>query len=586
MTTITPKQFEQLYGSESLGMFADLKKQKGFLSRVGSSIKDSFVKGKEQVQGTGEFEDSIAPVRGVQLAGTMATAIPKAVMSGVIPNSAQEWLGENIAEPVGQGFKTVTDLIGSSQSLQKFVMNNPEATKIIEETAKVTGALSEAAGGLVATKGMVQSVSSLASSAQKGVGAISNVPNLALPGGEQVKSAVSNLFKNTKETAKVVRDVVRPVIQEAKTLPGKMRANVAQTRATEATINTLKPAGQTAVRSGVELADVKTLYNIPKTISPKLKPLVNAVQKFASGKSGTNPIEIVGKPIMGAFKKAQSKASSIGVKLGKVADGLGIVTTKQTFPKVFGQLKKVSGLNGLKVNSKGILDFSNTNLASALSKSDRVAIQKIFKDAIKTGTGKSKHLYRQELFNILGGKKTGLAGLSGTQENAFNAIRKGLSDVLDDLNPSYKTLNTQFAKAMSPIQQLKKMLKTAGMDDDLANMKAGLLARRLTSFSKSNPEIRQILRDLDKVIGSSSKTALGVEKLQDFYNILDKYYDIAGQTGFQGQVTSGVSKAIGGKGGVSKAIDVVEGQITKVFGETDIVKQRALEAILKEILGN
>jgi hypothetical protein len=130
----------------------------------------------------------------------------------------------------------------------------------------------------------------------------------------------------------------------------------------------------------------------------------------------------------------------------------------------------------------------------------------------------------------------------------------------------------------------KKLLKSTGFDDDLQNMNAGLLARRLTSFSKSNPEIRQILRDLDKVIGVNSKTALGAEKLQDLYNVLDKYYDIAGQTGFQGQVTAGVSKALD-KGGVSKLIDIAEGQVTRVLGETDIVKQKALEEILKEIFG-
>ena len=113
-------------------------------------------------------------------------------------------------------------------------------------------------------------------------------------------------------------------------------------------------------------------------------------------------------------------------------------------------------------------------------------------------------------------------------------------------------------------------------------MNAGLLARRLTSFSKSNPEIRQILRDLDIVNGTVGKTTLNVEKLQDFYNILDKYYDIAGRTGFQGQVTAGVEKAIG-SGGISRGIDMVEGHVARLFGETDIVKQKALEEILKEL---
>jgi hypothetical protein len=577
MKTYTREEFEQKYGADILPQI-EQRSSGGFLSRIGTSLKDSFLKGKAQVQGTGEFEDSIAPVRGAQLAGTLAMTIPKAVLAGAIPEAGQEFLAEKVAKPIGEGFKTVTDLIGSSPTLQNFVMENPTATKIIEETAKVTGALSETASGLLATQGI----------AKTGMGAV----NLAKTGATKTVELASrgvDLAKTgatkTGDFLRGARDVVKPIIQEAKTLPQKARVNVAQTRATEATIKTLPKIGQTAVRSGVGLSDVKTLYQIPKNVAKNIKPLVKAVQNFASGKSKVNPLEMVGKPIIKAFKTAQSKATTIGSKLGKVSEGLGNVTTKQTFPKVFEQLKKVSGLQGLKVNSKGVLDFSGTNLASALSKADRVAIQKIFTDAIKAGTGKSKHLYRQELFNILGGKKTGLAQLTGTQENAFNAIRKGLSDVLDDLNPTYKALNAQYAKAISPINRLQKLLRSAGVDDDLLNMKAGLLARRLTSFSKSNPEIRQILRDLDKAITTKGTTLMKTEQLQDLYNVLDKYYDIAGQTGFQGQVTAGVSKALD-KGGVSKLIDIAEGQVTRVLGETDIVKQRALEEILKEILGS
>ena len=571
-----PEEVAKAVANFRLSRETKSEEKPGILSRIGTSLKESFLKGKEQVQGTGEYSDSIAPVRGAQLAGTLAMSIPKAVMAGAIPESGQEWLSKNIGEPVAGGFKSVTDLISDSPALQRFVTENPRATKIIEETMKVTGALSETASGLLATQGLAKTALSTVNATRAGVGGVVDV---AKQGADLVKTGASK----TTGFIQGVKDVVKPLIQEAKTLPQKAKVNIAQTRATEATIKSIPQAGQTAVRSGVGLSDVKALYDLPKNVITKIKPLIKSVQNFASGKSTTNPLEIVGKPIVQAFKKAQSKASSIGSKLGSVADNLGNVTSQQVFPKVFTQLKKVSGLQGLKVSTKGVLDFSETNLASALSKADRVAIQKIFTGAIKAGTGKSKHLYRQELFNILGGKKSGLTQLTGTQEQAFNAIRRGLSDVLDDLNPTYKSLNAQFAKTISPVERLQKLLRASGVDEDLLNMKAGILARRLTSFSKSNPEIRQLLRDLDKVIGIKSKTSLGVEKLQDVYNILDKYYDIAGQTGFQGQVTSGVSKALE-RGGLSKAVDLVEGQVARVFGETDIVKQRALEEILKELL--
>jgi len=39
------------------------------------------------------------------------------------------------------------------------------------------------------------------------------------------------------------------------------------------------------------------------------------------------------------------------------------------------------------------------------------------------------------------------------------------------------------------------------------------------------------LRNLDKVTGG--KTTESVEAMQDLYNILDKYYNIAGKTGLK-----------------------------------------------------
>jgi hypothetical protein len=82
---------------------------------------------------------------------------------------------------------------------------------------------------------------------------------------------------------------------------------------------------------------------------------------------------------------------------------------------------------------------------------------------------------------------------------------------------------------------------------------------------------------MDKATAVAGKTRLSVETLQDFYNILEKYYDIAPKTGFQAQVRQGVEKASG--------IGDLAFQTVKGFaGETPIVRQKALESILEEIL--
>jgi hypothetical protein len=80
---------------------------------------------------------------------------------------------------------------------------------------------------------------------------------------------------------------------------------------------------------------------------------------------------------------------------------------------------------------------------------------------------------------------------------------------------------------------MRRFMKTLpDATEDILDMQAGLLARRLTGNAQSNPQIRNILKMLDKATGKTG-TKDSVEALQDLYNIFDKYYSIAGKTGFQ-----------------------------------------------------
>jgi hypothetical protein len=114
-----------------------------------------------------------------------------------------------------------------------------------------------------------------------------------------------------------------------------------------------------------------------------------------------------------------------------------------------------------------------------------------------------------------------------------------------------------------------------GADEDILNMSAGLLARRLTSNAPSNPQLRNILRSIDNIL--KDKTLPNLEGLQDVYNILDRYYDIAAKTGFQGQIKTGIEKA----GDIWTGI---AGKVGEVTGQTPAVRQKAIEDLLKDIL--
>lgn len=583
MQKLTEAQFKKQYGEAGLKAFAEPLTKTTYGSRLVDNVSSDINTRVDKVGDILNRKDTGIVTKGVQVfgqgAGMAANVLEQTVnqipgvskVTGAI-GSGINWLATSKYSPI----KYVGDVVGNSKKLQEVTQlydtdpNFKDTVDAVANIARLGMDVKGAVDSAVFTKNVTSKIASkVAGGVDDGLGGLTR---LTEAGANKISELTSG-----------IRDVAKPIIEEIKTIPAKARTNVAQIRATEATLKTLPKAGETAVRSGVDLSDVKELYKMSKTVSPQYKKLVKVTQDFASGKSKTNPFEVVGKPIVQGLKKAQSNATKIGSELSSVADNLPNFSPANLKQGVFNGLKKVRGLEGLEITPKGQLNFRNTTLATAATKADRVAIQKIFNDAVKNSSAKSKHLLRQELFEVLGGKKKAGVQLTGTQEAAYEAVRKSLADALDNISPTYKALNMKYAKAISPIQKLQKLLGSAGADEDILNMKAGLLARRITSFSKSNPEIRQILRDLDSSIASKGKTLLKTEQLQDFYNILDKYYDIAGKTGFQGQVETGVTKALS-KTGASKLVDMVEGQVKGVIGETEIVKQKALEQILKEIL--
>lgn len=115
-----------------------------------------------------------------------------------------------------------------------------------------------------------------------------------------------------------ISDVVSPLVKEAKLIPGRVSTNIAAKKVAESTIESLpSTVAKTAARSGIDVADIQSLYKMPKGFKDTAKKLLKATQDFASGASKTNPLEIVGQPIVKLIKQAETFASDIGKRLVK-----------------------------------------------------------------------------------------------------------------------------------------------------------------------------------------------------------------------------------------------------------------------------
>lgn len=548
METLSIEEFKKRYGTVGLAA----AKQPGYFDRLKSAASEGV---KKITTGQGQFSGSPNVYNQVSGALKGAAGLAETVSSPVTA------FVEPITKPtIGRIVNYTADKISDSPNVQRFA--NSKVGQVfgsgVEDINNANTVLGAIAGPKLGKTGVSKITGAIESR-------IENIPKL--PTGSGGGGVVSGL-KNVGEMA----------INGAKRIPERISTNVAERQAFREVVDSLPSnTAKNAARDGIDINDIRSLYKIAPEQKGSLKKLAQVVKDFAEGNTSKNPIEMIGQPIVKKLRELEKQGSRIGQQLSKTADTLGVVTTNELAPTVINKLKKVPGLEGLNVNRKGVLDFKNTVLATAETASDRKAIQSIFNTAIRWGTGKKKHLLRQELFEALGGKKRSKLNLTATQEKAYSAIRAALSDVLDKKNPTYKALNNQYRKTIKPLNELRKKLNVEG-DEDIMDMSAGLLSRRITSLSKSGPEIEMLLEALDRATTQKGKVRLSTKTLQNFYNILDKYYDINPKTAFQSQVKQGVEKAVEGP------MSYIGEQIKGFAGETPAVRQRALEKLLKEIL--
>lgn len=535
---------------------------------VVGAIKGGYDTAKEAVQQSETGELSI-PSAGAKMLGAVGSGVAKGfgdIITGTGKIVASPALEQTISKKVQD---VITPIVSNPQIqsvINKYESLPIEQKTIIDSALGITEGLTTLLGGEfgnIAKKGIQTGIKTAEELASKGISTLeSKTGNLVAKGKELVSSATSKASELAQAT-------------ELSRIPSRIQTNIQSKIATEKAIKSLpSETAKIAVRDGIDIIDVRQLENIKNTVDKKLaKELIDTVKQTQAGSLVKDPIEVVGKPIAKRIKELDIQANKIGQQLNDVSQNLGVVTKQELTDAVFNKLKSVSGLKGLKLDN-GKLDFSGTTISSSFTKTDRQAIQNAFTQATKWGNGQKAHKFRQELFEILDGKKKSLENITGTQEKGLQAIRQGLADVLESKNPQYKALNKSYASITKPLTELRKMIKASGnVSEDILDMNAGILARRLSSTSISQGQLRSVLQALDKVTGGTTKES--VESLQDLYNILNRYYDIAPRTGFAGQTKSAIDSSMS---------TIAKNAIKNVAGESVAVRQKALESLLQDIL--
>lgn len=538
-------QMDRELQGEGLTQYMSKPPEKTVLQEVGSNLKE---RGSKMLETSGRedvtFGEKVLRNTG-NVVGAVGDVIAPAVGAGL--------QATGLDKPLGQAVQAVSES-GIGQAVGEVYGGLPERTK------ENLGAVGNIASVVPVVKG-AQIASNLVKTGAKATGQV-------------VKTGAKAIADNTIVDG--VSTLAKSATESVKRIPERMATNVAEKQATELAIKELpSKTAQTAVRDGIDIADVKEVSNITRT--PQVNKLIDTVKRFATGDKTVDPIEVVGEPMIKRVKTLDADRKVIGKQLGDASKTIGVLTKPELQTGVLARLQSVPGLEGLTLTPRG-LNFKGTTLESALSKADRQAIQQAFTEATKWGDGIKAHNFRQTLFENLGGKKKSLANITDTQEKAFESIRSGLSDVIESKSPKYKTLSNEYRKIVQPLGDLRKLMKNIDPNstEDILNMSAGLLARRITSAASSNPQVKQLLQALDNAGIQKGTTKESVTQLQDMYNILNKYYDIAPKTGFQNLVKEGV-------GGGDTLVGMAKETLKNVAGQSNAVRQKALEKLLDEL---
>lgn len=540
----------------------------GYLSRVGEELKGAFQGLQKTTERGATLMNEGKPIQGAVMSGLGApAAFLRAAFSPVTAA---------VAPVIGSAIKATG--IAETAPVQELAKKAGEFSTAHPDLAQNLQSATDIASVLTGTKGATMLGKTVAPTVSR---ATETGLDVARAGVDMVKTGAKATPGLVKATAQGAVDMTKMAGGGLARIPARIGVNVGEKQAVEKAITSLpSKTAQTAVRDGVDIVDAKVLPELVKT--PEARNLIQTVKDFASGNRKVDPIEIVGRPIIKRVKELTRQGKIIGAQLGAVSKKIGPITSQELKDGILAKLKKVPGLEGVTIDSNGALDFSKgTVFGTTISQADKKAVQQAFSEAVKSSTGEQAHLFRQTLFEKLGATKKSFANVSKTYEDGLEAIRSGISDVLGSKNMKYKTFSDEYRKIVTPLSDLRKLMKNIdpNSSEDILNMSAGLLARRITSAASSNPQIRQLLEALDAA-GTKGATKESVTKMQDLYNILNKNYDIAPKTGFQ---NLGRSDNFG-TNIPSGMYEAATGAIKGFTGNTNAVRQASLEKYLEELL--
>ena len=389
-------------------------KQPNALERVGNVIEQQGRTVQEAISGEGEFAGRSDIRRGFEAAGAAATAIP-AVAVAAAPEPVRTVLGK-----AGEVFTNVINFlgekVGSIPAITKWVEQNPEAARNLEEIAGTT----KAAGDISSTILLAQGA---ASGAQKAVDVGSKGVQKA---GQVIASTIDKARPATKALYERSSEIIKPTPTPAKAMGEVLQAK--------------KP---------LTTKDVQAFKNIDTTKVKTYADLKGQVDESIAKLSGQVDDYLAQDPTVVPLSKLVTRTTS----------GSGRVIERNFVETAIGHLKELY--------TTAADDVARADIDDLLAKAQTTGLTRLEVNDIS-------RLYNSEFGSKAFSKVTG-EPLTSVNAQAYENIRSGLKDVArkgmggaeaaatDKIISSLYNVKDLVTKNVAAVQRLQQRIAERGL---------------------------------------------------------------------------------------------------------------------------
>ncbi len=476
---------------------------------------------------------------------------------------------KNIGEKIGFGAEQLGELfipgayVGRATKATKLAKGSIQGLKAGAKTGAVIGTGQGVLSGIQKDK----DIKGITEEALK-FGATGGIIG-GLAGG--ISGGLKARINRKKEIAKLLKEKSSDAVKYKKALTGKIIKDKNATK---------------AVSVGIDETDISFIKNSSIRDKQVFQKMYKIAEKSSKNKTITSrPAEKAGEVLLHRIKFLTAKKKTIGSTIG---EKIKLMPQKPiNINNIYDDFVDDITNAGIKIKSKGKLDFRNSNIAD--STTTKKQLQNLYNDIRPNTDGdvlrtpQRINTIRQKIFDNLNlSKKTN--EVSSNTERIIIKTRLNLGSSLEEINKDYKILNTKYATISDTLNRFNKLMgRDFDIESGISKLRAGEVGNRILGNASAKP--LGTIRDVEKLAKNLGyKTTTDVRNQFLFVDFLEDLFGSTQTRSLRGQVGKGVGdaeEAIGiGKSLIKKDPNVLLKGYNLVRGVTPENQKEAVKRLI------